>query len=44
MIINKKSKLKKQEVLEWFGDIEKYKKIHSENRKAIANEKYILED
>ena len=44
MIVNKIRKLRKQEVLEWFGDKEKYENFHLENQKIIANEKYILED
>ena len=42
--MDKPSKLKKQEVIEWFGTPEIYKRFHSENIKLTGNEKYIIED
>jgi putative transposase len=44
ILMDKTSKLKKQEVIEWFGKLEIYKQFHSENLKTTGNEKYIIED
>jgi REP element-mobilizing transposase RayT len=41
---NKLTKLKKQEVLDWFDNVKGYNEYHSSNQKVIYNEKYILED
>lgn len=38
------SKLKKQEVLNWFGGIERFKQYHSENQKLLSDEKCMLDD
>jgi REP element-mobilizing transposase RayT len=43
MLLDKTSKLKKQEVLEWFGNQENYKQFHIVNQ-ITTHEKYILED
>ena len=44
ILIEKPSKLKKQEVINWFGNKNAYKEFHSVNQKIIYNEKYIVED
>jgi REP element-mobilizing transposase RayT len=44
ILIDKPSKLKKQEVLDWFGNKDGYIKFHSENQKVICHKKYLLED
>jgi REP element-mobilizing transposase RayT len=44
ILMDRPSKLKKQEVIEWFGEIMEYKKFHSKKHKMINDEKYVLED
>ena len=44
ILMDKPTKLKKQEVINWFGNVDDYKAFHSENQKIIYDEKYILED
>ncbi|MDX2196305.1 MAG: hypothetical protein NW207_07800 [Cytophagales bacterium] len=44
ILIDKPSKLKKEEVIKWFGLKSDYLKFHSENQKMVINENIILED
>ncbi len=44
ILMDRPSKLKKQEVIEWFGELKEYEKFHAEKQKIISDEKYILED
>jgi putative transposase len=44
IILDKPSKLKKQEVIEWFGDTNRYKEYHSAYHKMLNNDKIIFED
>jgi len=44
ILIEKPSKLKKQEVINWFGDKNDYEHFHSIQQKIIYTEKYIMED
>jgi REP element-mobilizing transposase RayT len=44
ILIDKPSKLKKQEVIDWFGNVNEYKEFHSLGQKIICDDKYILED
>ncbi len=44
ILLDKPSKLKKQEVLEWFGDKDAYKQYHLKDQGFEYNEKYIVED
>ena len=44
IILDKPSKFKKQEVLDWFGDKEAYKEFHLKDQGFEYNEKYILEN
>jgi putative transposase len=44
ILIEKPTKLKKQDVIDWFGGVNYYKKYHAENQQVIYDEKYILED
>jgi putative transposase len=41
---NKATRLKKQEVLEWFGSIEGYTEFHLANQKMISKNHFIFED
>lgn len=43
ILIDDVSKLKKKELLEWFGSKEEYIKFHSEKQKMITDERYVLE-
>ena len=44
-ILNDKlRKIKNNEVLNWFGNIEGFKKYHLDNQKIIYDEKYIMEE
>ncbi len=44
IITEKQGKLKKEDVIKWFGNRESYQQFHSENQKMILNDKYIFED
>jgi putative transposase len=44
ILSEKVSKLKKQEVLDWFGTKEKYKDYHAEQYQILAKDKFIFED
>jgi putative transposase len=43
MLSDKNSKLKKQEVLEWFGGKEIYKQYHADYQKMLTNENLLLD-
>ena len=44
ILIEKPSKLKKDEVVNWFGDKRSYEKVHSEYQKLMLDKNYHLED
>ena len=44
VLIDKPSKLKKQEVIKWFGNVESYERYHDEHKVTKISEKYLLED
>jgi hypothetical protein len=44
IMAEKSSKLRKKEVLEWFGSKDSYQRFHIQNQNLISNQKYILED
>ncbi|HLP50029.1 MAG TPA: hypothetical protein VK154_04050 [Chitinophagales bacterium] len=44
MLADKPTKLKKQEVLEWFGSANSYRQYHAENQKLTGDDKLFLED
>jgi hypothetical protein len=44
ILTNKQSKLKKQEVLNWFGGIKSYVEFHSVNQQMISKKHFIFED
>ena len=44
ILLDKPTKIKRQEVLNWFGTIERYKESHGPDQKVIYNPKYIFED
>ncbi len=44
MLADKPTKLKKQEVIEWFGSTNSYKQYHAENQNLKDNDKLFLED
>ncbi len=44
ILAERPSKLKKREVIEWFGGKDAYQSFHSHNQKLISNQEFILED
>jgi putative transposase len=44
ILLDKPTKLKREEVINWFGNTNSYSEFHSTNQKIIYNQKYILED
>lgn len=44
LLSNKVTKLKKQEVLNWFGNKETYKQYHSDHHKMLTDEKLMLDE
>jgi len=44
ILVERPSKLKKKEVIEWFGSKVAYQLFHSRNQMLTPNEKYVLED
>ena len=44
MLTDKPTKLKKQEVITWFGNENNYLAYHRENQNIIASLKYVMED
>ena len=44
ILAERQSRLKKNEVLEWFGSRDTYQLFHSRNQKLISNQNFILED
>jgi putative transposase len=44
ILSEKPSKLKKQEVIAWFGDIEAYKHHHASVQEFLQQEKWLIED
>jgi putative transposase len=44
ILLDKPTRLKREEVINWFGNAKSYKEFHSVNQKILYNQKYILED
>ncbi|RKR85495.1 REP element-mobilizing transposase RayT [Mucilaginibacter gracilis] len=44
MLLEKNTKLKKQEVLNWFGNKDYYKQYHDDYQKMLTEQKLILDD
>ena len=44
MLLDKPSKLRKQEVLDWFGGRKEYQQFHASNRELIPDNKYFVDD
>jgi len=44
ILSNKPTKINKQEVINWFGTVGRYKEFHADNQKVIYNPRYTFED
>ncbi len=44
ILLDKPTKLKRQEVITWFSTVESYKEHHVTSQKVIYNPKYFFED